>query len=184
MSQSVVKEAVVAWLETMVIGLNLCPFAQREWLAGTVYISICSGSSDDDVLAELHSELQALRNDAARETTLLIIPSNQLDFESFLDIVDMANGMTEMLGMEGEFQIASFHPDYCFADAQSDDPGNYTNRAPFPILHVLREQSLAAAIDRYPDTAAIPERNIALMRRLGVPAVEALLAKCGDAKPS
>lgn len=133
------------------------------------------------VLEDLDVELQRLRDTPAQEleTTLLILPSVLRDFLAYNDFLDIADELLAEQGYEGELQIASFHPEYQFADTSFDDPENYTNRAPYPILHLLREASLEAAISDHPDVERIPENNIKTMNTLGVAAIQAQLDKCG-----
>jgi len=157
------------WLEKAVIGLNLCPFAKSVYIKNQVRFVVSSADSTDALQADLAAELLKLKETDAAEvdTVLLIHPcvlNDFLDFNDFLDIVEMT---VEALGLEGDFQVASFHPGYQFADAEPDDISNYTNRAPYPTLHLLREASIGRAVEAFPDAADIFERNIETMRRLG-----------------
>jgi hypothetical protein len=120
----------------------------------------------------------ALDNYPERETTLLIFKDGFTDFADFLDLVDLANAMLAVQGYEGRYQIANFHPDYVFADSEEDDAANYTNRAPFPTLHLIRELSMAEALENYDDPESIPENNIRLARRKGEAFWQQLLKNC------
>lgn len=160
--------AVRRWLEDVVIGLGLCPFAAYPWQHETVRLVVSDAEDEGRVLADVQNEL--LRLDTADpgelETTLLVIPHLFAAFEAFNQFLDPADALLERCDWLGRFQIASFHPHYRFADTSDDDAGNLTNRAPYPILHLIREDSLTRAIANYPDPDGIPERNIARMQSL------------------
>lgn len=166
-------EAVVAatrtWLERAVIGLNLCPFAQPVHLHGRIRYFVSAARSPAQLLEDLMAELNAL--DAADprqcETTLLIHPHVLTDFSDYNDFLGRADDAVAELGLEGVIQVASFHPRYQFEDAGADDIDNYTNRSPYPMLHLLRESSVERAVTTYPDTTAIYRKNIDTLRRLG-----------------
>lgn len=157
------------WLEKAVIGLNLCPFAKSVYVKDQVRFFVSNAESAEALQADLAAELLNLKETDAAEvdTVLLIHPfvlNDFLDFNDFLDVVDMT---VEALGLEGEIQVANFHPGYQFADASPDDISNYTNRAPYPTLHLLREATIDRAVEAFPAAADIFERNIETMRRLG-----------------
>jgi hypothetical protein len=169
---------VRAWVDTLVVGLNLCPFAKRELVAARVRFVATDASTQEQLLTALYAELALLNADDSIETSLLVHPevlTDFLDYNDFLDLVDM---LIEDMGLDGVIQIASFHPDYQFGGTQIDDAENYTNRAPYPLLHLLREASLERAIESHPDVAAIPERNIALMNSMGTDKLKSLLKDC------
>ncbi|NQZ54747.1 MAG: DUF1415 domain-containing protein [Piscirickettsiaceae bacterium] len=174
MEQDIIIQSVRHWVETLVVDLNLCPFAKRELLNNRIRFSTTEVSTEQQLLQQLQTELALLTNDESIETTLLIHPNvlqNFYDYNEFLDVVE---GLLIDLKLEGVFQIASFHPDYQFADTEPDDVENYTNRSPFPLLHIIREDSLEKAIANYPESDKIPERNIALLRHLGRDKMKAL----------
>ena len=123
--------------------------------------------TEEALLLALAQEVELLDRHPEYETTLLIHPKVLGDFLDYNDFLDLADGLLVQLEREGVYQIASFHPDYQFHNTQPEDPENYTNRAPYPLLHLLREQSMAEAIDSYPDVTGIPGRNIELMRTHG-----------------
>lgn len=155
------------WLERVVIGHNFCPFAKRELRRDAVRFTVCESNRNEPVLQQLIDECRFLDGHDATETTLLILPDGFADFMDYLDLVDLGERLLAGQGYEGVYQIASFHPDYCFADAEIGDAANFTNRSPYPMLHLLREASLDTAIDNYPDIDAIPAGNIAKARALG-----------------
>ena len=157
------------WLEKSVIGLNLCPFAERAYRADRVRFFVSEQRSAAGLLRDLRSELLVL--DAADpsdcETALLIHPLVLNDFLEYNDYLDVCEAMVGELGLEGELQVASFHPQYQFAGTQSEDIENYTNRSPYPMLHLLREASVERAIAAVGDTDEIYRRNIRTLRELG-----------------
>ena len=160
---------VEQWLDEVVIGLDLCPFAARPRREKRVRIAVSHATDEEALLNDLQAELERLSDTPAAEleTTLLAIPDLLEDFADYNDFLDAVDLWVEQFGWEGELQVASFHPHYQFADTDADDPGNLTNRSPWPLLHIIREESLEKAIEHYPDVDAIPERNIARMKALG-----------------
>ncbi len=175
---SKVIEASQKWVESMVVGLNLCPFAKREVVKNRVRYVDATVTDLESLLALIESELTFLREHDDVETTMLMTPSMLADFDEYLDALVLSEQLVNMMGMQGEFQIASFHPDYCFEGVEHDAVENYTNRAPYPTFHLLREASLEGAIERYPDTEQIPETNIALMQSMGIDRIRAMLNQC------
>ena len=166
--------ATADWIEAVVVGHNFCPFAKRELRRNSVRYALAEGGAQA-ALAAVLAECRHLDADAGTETTLLILPDGFEDFEDYLDLTAMAEDLLAEHGYEGVYQVASFHPDYRFEDADAADAGNYTNRSPHPMLHLLREDSLSRAIDAYPDVDAIPETNVAKARALGAAHWQALL---------
>jgi len=165
-----VIEATRRWLEKAVIGLNLCPFAGVPWRQGRVRMQVSEATSLQQLAEDLSDALLALNeaDPAACETTLLIHPHVLGDFLDYNDFLDIADGLLEQLELDGILQVASFHPDYRFADSRPGDPANCTNRSPYPMLHLLREASIEAATANHPDPDAIYQRNIETLRALGV----------------
>lgn len=163
-----VVEQVQAWLENVVIGLNLCPFAQKPHRQGQIHYSVFEGTDDKQLLATLLEELEQLSGTSVekRETTLLITPDALSDFADYNQFLEDVDWMIERAGFSGTYQVASFHPNYQFAGTLAEDTENLTNRAPYPIFHLLREDSLALAIEKYPDTQEIPHNNIVRMEAL------------------
>jgi uncharacterized protein len=166
------------WLERAVIGLNLCPFAKAVYVKQQVRFVLSDAELEDDLLEELGEELLRLRDTPADQidTTLLVHPRVLTDFLEYNDFLDRVDALIEALELDGVLQVASFHPDYRFADTDADDPGNCTNRAPYPTLHLLRENSIDRAVEAYPEPDAIVERNLATMEALGLEGYRALLA--------
>jgi uncharacterized protein len=167
-------EAVIAatrhWLTEAVIGLNLCPFAKAVHVKGQIRYAVSDAIDMEGVLTDLEAELQTLvaADPASLDTTLLILPRTLGDFLDYNDCLFFADRMLRQLRLEGVIQIASFHPAYQFEDSEPDDIENYTNRAPYPILHLLREDSIERAVDAFPDAEAIYERNQETLRRIGL----------------
>lgn len=172
--------AVRKWVETFVVGMNLCPFAKRELVKGRVRFVTTAASTQEELLTVLHAELEVLNADPSVETTLLIHPDVLQDFYDYNDFLSFADSLLVDMALEGTYQIASFHPDYQFGGTHPDDAENYTNRAPYPVLHLLREESLERVIADYPDVDDIPERNIELMNKLGAAKLQALLQSCSE----
>ena len=170
-------EQTRAWIEAVVVGLNFCPFAKRELRENAVRFAVCESGNTEDILQQLIDECGFLDAHDDMETTLLIVPNGFADFMDYLDLADLAEQLLAEQGYEGDYQVASFHPEYCFAEQDLDDPANYTNRSPYPMLHLLREASLDKAIDAYPDIDSIPETNIEKARGLGSDYFKALLVK-------
>lgn len=157
------------WLEKAVIGLNLCPFAKAPYIKNRVRISVSRAKHLDGFLEDLDRELQFLAATPPEqtETGLLVHPDLFPDFETFNDILDFADQAVLDNNLEGIIQIAPFHPDFRFEGTGADDIGNYTNRSPYPTLHLIREDSIAKAAEAFPDAAAIFGRNIALLEEMG-----------------
>jgi len=169
-----------AWVERAVIGLNLCPFAKGVQVKGLVRYALTRATDAEGLRAALVEELRHLAATPADqvETTVLVAPWAMADFLAFNDFLAEADEAVAELGLEGEIQVASFHPDYQFADADADDITNATNRAPWPTLHLIREDSIDRAVAAVPEADAIYEVNIATLRRLGPEGWAALQAQC------
>ena len=165
------------WLERAVIGLNLCPFAKAVHAKGQVRYVLSDADTPQALLEELGEELLRLRDTPAEavDTTLLVHPRVLVDFLDYNDFLDDADALVEALGLDGVLQVASFHPDYRFAGTEPGDIGNFSNRAPYPTLHLLREDSVARAVAAFPDPDAIVERNIETLRGIGVDGWKKLL---------
>ena len=157
------------WLERAVIGLNLCPFAKAVHAKGQVRYVLSDADTPQALLEQLGEELLRLRDTPAEavDTTLLVHPRVLVDFLDYNDFLDDADALVEALGLDGVLQVASFHPDYRFAGTEPGDIGNFSNRAPYPTLHLLREDSVERAVAAFPDPDAIVERNIETLRQLG-----------------
>lgn len=163
-------ERVRRWVERLVIGEGLCPFAARPWAAGQVRV-VCSAAGDADgayrdLLAEVDYLLRA--DPGAVETSLLVVPGALSDFDEYLDVLAAGEEALQTLGLEAVLQLASFHPDYRFEGEADDDPGHYTNRAPSPVFHLIRQASISGVLRDWPNPEDIPRRNRRRMRTLGL----------------
>jgi hypothetical protein len=167
------------WIERAVIGLNLCPFAKAVVAKGQVRYVLSDATTPEALLETLGEELLRLRDTPAEDidTTLIVHPQVLADFLDYNDFLDDADALVEQLGLDGELQVASFHPQYQFAGSAPDDIANATNRSPWPTLHLLREDSVARAVAAFPDPDAIVERNVETLEKLGREGWERLLAR-------
>lgn len=178
MNTQQVEASVRKWVDTFVVGMNLCPFAKRELVRQRVRFTVTEATTEDELLQALQAELELLNEDSSIETTLLIHPAvlgNFLDYNQFLDVAD---ALLLHMELDGVYQVASFHPDYQFGGTAPWEAENYTNRSPYPILHLLREESLDRVLGDNPDADQIPQRNIELMNATGDEKLAALLADC------
>jgi hypothetical protein len=166
------------WLDRVVIGLGLCPFAKAVQAKQQVRYRVTEAGSPNELVTVLAEELRLLAAaDPERvDTTLLIHPHVLADFLDYNDFLSEADQALCELELDGELQIASFHPDYRFAGAPADDPANFTNRSPYPMLHLLREASVSRAVAAFPDASSIYERNIATLRALTPDALSRLIS--------
>lgn len=177
MQHEQIQQQTANWVVDVVVGLNFCPFARRELDAGRVRYQVCDAAGTEQQLYQLLDECRRLDADSNIETTLFILPQGLGEFDDYLNLLTVAENLLTMEGYEGVYQLASFHPDYCFADAKADDPANYTNRSPYPMLHIIREESLERAVAAHPEPDMIPERNVALARSKGLAYMQALLER-------
>ena len=168
-ADSTVIDLTKRWVERAVVGLNLCPFARAPFASGRIRYRVSHATTAEELVDDLVAELQSLQLSEPDdvETTLLIHPQVLNDFLDFNDFLEAADAAVEGLQLAGLIQVASFHPDYQFADSGPDDIENYSNRAPYPILHLLRESSVERATELMPDTDQIFERNMETLRKLG-----------------
>ena len=169
------------WLSTVIIEHSICPFAKREFDRDRIHYEIIVSDDLSTQLEHLILQCEFLdnkNNDSEIETSLLIFPTALKDFEDYLDVLEIATELMTKQGYEGVYQLASFHPDYCFAGANPNDASNYTNRSPYPMLHILREDSIEKALENYPNPESIPERNIQLTKDLGLEQMKNTLAEC------
>ena len=166
------------WLERAVIGLNLCPFAKAVYAKEQVRFVLSDATTPEALLEQLAEELLHLRDAPPHEldTTLIVHPQVLEDFLDYNDFLDNADAAVEALDLEGVIQVASFHPDYRFADTEADDVTNATSRSPWPMLHLLREDSVSRAVEAFPEADAIVDRNIETVTRLGARGWHRLLA--------
>ena len=177
---SVANDAVIAatraWIERAVIGLNLCPFAKAVYVKNQIRYTVSEAQTPEALLSELVRELRSLSHASAEDidTTLLIHPHVLSDFLDYNDFLQIADATVEELDLAGVLQVASFHPRYQFAGTSADDITNYTNRSPYPTLHLLREASVDQAVEAFPDAEELYEKNVETMRRLGLNGWKAL----------
>jgi hypothetical protein len=178
MKEEVIIAQTVAWIKSVVIGCNFCPFASKVLLKNSIRYITLPGATIEKVLESLSAEVQILDKDVETETTLIILPDHFEDFKTYLDLVDIAEEFLYNLGYEGIYQLASFHPQYLFAESYEEDPANYTNRSVYPMLHLLREASITDALEHFPDAGSIPQRNIEFANRKGLLFMQGLRAAC------
>lgn len=157
------------WLEKAVIGLNLCPFAKGVHIKDQIRYFVSHATTPEELIKDLIAELEVLAeaNPEKVDTTLLIHPFVMQDFLDYNDFLEVADATLEELDLDGILQVASFHPQYQFEDAASDDIDNYTNRSPFPTLHLLREESIDKVVEAFPEAEQIYEKNMQTLRALG-----------------
>lgn len=165
------------WIEQLVVGENLCPFAAPVLRDELLRIVVCDSADEVAQMRALLRELDRLQSVPEDElaTTIVVYPAGLDDFDDYLDFLAVAEHLLEEAGLDGTLQIASFHPDYCFDGIAPDDVSNYTNRSPYPMLHLLREDMLERALRHFPQPESIPERNVERMRELGIEHLRRLL---------
>lgn len=178
LTPSIITAQTAHWINSVVIGCNFCPFAAKAMLQKSIRYVVLPEATIHSALEAFVEELHHLDQTADVETTLVIFPNHFADFEDYLDLVELAEDLSAEQGYEGVYQVASFHPAYCFAGTKDDDPTNYTNRSPYPMLHLLREDSITRALKHYVDPEGIPERNIAFAQEKGLKYLQLLLADC------
>jgi len=158
-----VHTATLKWVQRFVVELNLCPFASRV----SLHVEVTRADSEQALIAALTQELEALLGDDNRETTLLVHPEVLHDFLDYNDFLAVIDELLTESKLDGVIQIASFHPGYQFAGTQPEDPENFANASPYPMLHLLREDSVSRAVDNHPDVEQIPIRNAEVLEKLG-----------------
>jgi hypothetical protein len=179
MQSALIIRQTRTWVEEFVIGFNLCPFAKKPYQLDLIRFELADSKTWQDLLSKLVFELTLLQQTPPSEveTTLVIHPLVLTDFQDYLAFLDRANEVLESLGLSGVIQIASFHPDYQFGGTLPNDASNFTNRSPYPMLHLIRETSVEKAIEFYPGIEEVPERNIRFMERKGTETLKELLRK-------
>ncbi len=177
-SSELVIQQTRSWVSDFVVAHNICPFARKELERGGIHYEVCQEHKVEAILSGLIEMCQRLDEDGSTGTVLFILPTSFPSFNGYLDLLDMANDLLIKQGYEGVYQLASFHPDYCFDGVDRDDASHYTNRSPYPMLHIIREAELEKALGKYPNPEAIPERNIAYCRKLGSDALANILQSC------
>jgi hypothetical protein len=174
MDNRAVIESTKNWLVSFIIKYNICPFARQVYESDRIRYQIVEYAEPENCLQELITECCYLDENLTIATTLLILTKAGANFEDFLDLLAIAEQLLIDQGFEGVYQLASFHPDYCFAGSTEEDPANYTNRSPYPMLHIIRESDIEQALEFYQDPELIPERNIELTRKLGLQVLRSL----------
>lgn len=178
MSKQQIQQATANWVKQVIMKYNICPFARREIEKDSIRYHVCQYRAMDQVLEDFIVECQRLDKHPEIETCLFILPQGYEGFYPYLDLVDIANDLLVEQGYEGTYQLASFHPDYCFDGEPMDDAANYTNRSPYPTIHIIREEGMAIALASYDEPESIPERNISFCRRKGSDFFEQKLKQC------
>lgn len=168
------------WLEGTVIGLNLCPFARVPLLNASVRFTVTAATTEHQLLQRLSDELSLLERVPEIETTLLIHPGVLKEFGAYNQFLTDADNLLEYSGYEGIYQLASFHPGYQFAGTSEQDAENYSNRSPYPMLHLLREESVTRAVESYPDVSQIPRRNVERLNEVGPTVLARMLSESAD----
>ncbi len=171
-------EQTIKWITDVVIGCNFCPFAAREIKQESIYYEVVSQPGAKPVLEALSATLSKMDNTPGVETALIILPKGFETFLIYLQLIETAEDFIISENYEGVYQAASFHPQYLFAGSNENDPANYTNRSPYPMLHILREESVSRAVDSHPNVDDIPEKNIAFATKKGLAAMQALRNAC------
>lgn len=156
------------WLSTFVIAHNICPFAKKPYLDDSIQYTVVETHSLKKQLESLMHSCEGLDSDPKIETSLIIYPKGLDDFDDYLDFLAISHALLQKQGYEGIYQLASFHPEYCFADVDCEDPSHYTNRSPYPMLHMIREESITSVLSNYPNPENIPLRNIEYTSELGI----------------
>jgi len=178
LNDTIIIEQTKKWIKSVVIDLNFCPFAAKALLKKSIHYKVLSNADVKISLKCLINEIHYLDKNEDIETTFIIFEKDLSNFDTYLDIVYKAQELLEQQGYEGIYQLASFHPDYCFEGAEKDDAANYTNRSVYPMLHLLREESITNALALYKNPELIPEHNIKLAREKGLHYMQMLRAAC------
>ena len=166
------------WIKEVVIGCNFCPFAAKALLKQNIQYTVLNSVSLQESLEQLAKEMSLLDDDINKETSFIIFANDFVNFNEYLFLVEKSEQLLNKTGYDGIYQLASFHPDYCFAGSTEDDPANYTNRSIFPMLHLLREDSITAALENYANPEKIPQNNIHFAEGKGLLYMQMLRAGC------
>lgn len=165
------------WVSNVVVGCNFCPFAAKEVKKGSIQYTVLEAATLKTTLEAVVRAMLQLDSDDSIETTLLILPGSFLLFNDYLNMLDKAETLLDKENYSGIYQMASFHPEYLFAGSNNEDPSNYTNRSPYPMLHFLRESSITRAVDSYPGIDEVPQRNIAYAKNKGLLYMQQLMTR-------
>lgn len=168
MNQQLIKEQTINWIKDFILNYNICPFAKKVIIEKTLEIKVFTHLALDKALESVIFAIDELNSNEKIETTLLVFANSFDAFDDYLDFAYMAEELLSQQGYDGIYQLATFHPKYCFADVDENDVSNYTNKSPYPMLHILREKTLDKVIDAYGDTNVIPQKNINTMKELGL----------------
>lgn len=177
-THSQIIEQTEKWIRSVVIDCNFCPFAAKALFKKSIRYVVLDHAGKEEVLESVQQEMQYLDEHDAIETTLIIFPNDFAEFRSYLSLVKQSERTLSKQGYDGVYQIASFHPDYVFAGSDADDAANYTNRSIYPMLHLLREDSITKVLSTYKNPELIPEHNIAFARNKGLHYMQVLRASC------
>lgn len=170
-----IEQRTLNWVMRVVIGLNLCPFARAVVKSGHLDVTVESSDKLETVLTSLAGHCENVLAASEQHTVLMVMPNGFAEFNDYLDLVGLAQGLLVQLELDQHLQLASFHPHYQFSDTRYDDASNYTNRSPYPMLHILQESAVEKAVVAHPDTEAIPQRNISLLKNMGPAQLNALI---------
>ena len=177
-TDNIITQETRQWLESTVIAYNFCPFAKRELINNRIRFTVSHTEKLENFLENLILECEHLSSHNDIETTLLISPGAFTEFDDYLIMLELAQALLIEQGYEGFYQLASFHPNYRFEGSDDNDPANYTNRSPYPMLHILREASLETALEHYKQPELIPENNIKTAKEIGLEQLQSILKSC------
>jgi len=176
----IIKLQTLKWVKEIIVKYNICPFAKKELERKTIHCAVLDATDLTEQLEQINTELIRLDTNEDIATTLVVFPKLTNNFDAFLDLIDYANDLLEMQDYEGIYQLAHMHPKYCFDDTTMLDAANFTNRSPYPIIHIIREDEMARVLRVFPNPEEIPERNIELLRKKGFQEIKAELDACFD----
>jgi len=177
-NHEIIKLQTLKWVKEIIVKYNICPFAKKELERKTIHCAVLDGTDLTELLEHVNAEFIRLDTNKDIATTLVVIPKLSSNFDDFLDLIDYANDLLEMQDYEGVYQLAHMHPKYRFDDTPMQDAANFTNRSPYPILHIIREDEMARVLRVFPNPEEIPERNIELLRKKGFAEIKAELEAC------
>lgn len=180
MTEELIIQQTEKWIKSVVVGCNFCPFAARVLQHKSIFYKVVEEGTAIEHLTVVLNELKRLDGQQEIETSFIIFPNHFEHFGSYLDFVRKAEKVLSRNDYDGVYQIASFHPNYCFAGADENDPANYTNRSVYPMLHLLREDSITKAVANFPNPDSIPEKNVKYAQQKGLAYMQLLRAACMD----
>lgn len=173
-ADEIIIEQTKKWIQSVVIDCNFCPFAAKPFLQKKIDYTVINSSAELLIIESLLAQWQKMNRDAAIETAFLLLPTHNENFETYLALIESMEELLIDEGYGGIYQLASFHPTYCFEGSSDADAANYTNRSPYPMIHIIREESVSKVLSTYPDAAKIPARNIEFARQKGLQYMHAL----------